>query len=1488
MTHGFEEVSRLCSLCLLRLKHWLHQAMRDATLTYIERVTYFSFRLCSTLAIAREAVEEKAAVMDAPPRAVHDAARLLTSRRCGKCDLLRSCKSLLEWVRTASPQASQAQFQKIGLPAEALLDDLAFVLEKHGDSAPLAAVVLALLSEVTDFLKEAFCKAAEDGKSVRSALLASAPVCKLVPLTLIALRAHAGSADVCLPGCKAASALLSASSATSLVASLKKVQPAVTQLFTSSHCRAADVLLDVLNAHASTAAVAAACATTLEDLYRRHQGWGEQAHSDSNAAAIAHVASCPRKAWGAGATAAAGCCWSRLDEDAWEGEAMGAAVRALRLHSANVDDCSAAAACCCLLQRLARERACSEDSAVAAAKLACLTDHAADAIVESLTTGCRALERIIDDGDVCDVDDCDSTASPAASAAHRLLIASVQLISMMSAAVQPIRQLSALGAYSAVAEALRVGKKGAASACSFRGRCGPGDVLFRALMALQRVHFQLYCCGWRDGACASSTELPQLGGASCGTGSHSITMLGPGAAAHAAGGAGSACAVTSVVTATASVTTARTGKHGSHSTRKVKAASIVDVDTVVRASGLPAGMSSISGGLAAACAAAGSELAGDPISTRFPASEMVHHVLAVVDQFYSRVGSADSPPSSQAGGSTGSSGADALAAAAASEPIDLLGGAGIMRNVRTNTLMEAFGALAATAAVRWAACAADDMRLGRLIVNTIMDALSAKAADDEAAVIVAGLGALETLAWIGGEPIRQELRERGALSLVYALLRDCGDTKGGSAAIAYAGLELIKKLHVDYSDRTATEAGEAPAIASSPIRVGSWAEQLALGASRWYADIPSNVWTSVVAAAMRVIGDFTGCFVPALAPLHGEEALAVLLRATCSWDAVQLRKAHPAIVASLAGFVGAHGSRGHVRALACCIIRNLAAAGACDVAAGGLSCITALLRYRDDSGRECASNTLLAVDALFALVGADTLASVPAPVRHDAARAFVSAMCAHWYDASMLTQMLAHARQLARCDSMRSALLEAGAAEAVVAGVLLHKYDGSVGGLTSQGMSVLRALSEPPLAVLAEQAQAPRSTSAPDCEAPVNSAAVTRKTAATSNGQPGPRRNVGPPTHSTSARASAASDEVDDLLASVAELSELVDSEVTETMTDLTASLHAIRESQAAGNLKALSKAAACLGTAAAAAAVPVLTEPLPAAAVSIVRRMLRRSSATMITTGDGVGVGGSAAAAAAAAGTPPIAAQHAEPSGVIGPVLRLCEATILAYAAVAAPSVGDRQAKLRKKACTIASEQLGRSGSSAAVALGACSILQELAAEPDNRAMVLDSGAVQLLVHAMRAHIGDAAVCAAACSALRNLCATAVLRLRICHAADSHGAVAALAEVLRCHTGKDEPACFAACGALFGVACEPANRDAVLAPSASACEAVIAAMQAHESSERLAWACCGLLLKTSAQQLPAHGSTGAADAMLWALRRHTSSARVRAAASESLARLEM
>lgn len=125
-------------------------------------------------------------------------------------------------------------------------------------------------------------------------------------------------------------------------------------------------------------------------------------------------------------------------------------------------------------------------------------------------------------------------------------------------------------------------------------------------------------------------------------------------------------------------------------------------------------------------------------------------------------------------------------------------------------------------------------------------------------------------------------------------------------------------------------------------------------------------------------------------------------------------------------------------------------------------------------------------------------------------------------------------------------------------------------------------------------------------------------------------------------------------------------------------------------------------------------------------------------------------------------------------------------------------------------------------------------------------SPAVPLLVGALCTHPLSARVAAAACAALRNLGATAEYR-RALMAGGLGAAKAVVAVLSRPKQDAEDKELYreairAACGALFALACEPAN-VAELA-GAGAVAAVVGVLQRQVADARTAWSASGIAVK--------------------------------------------
>lgn len=169
-----------------------------------------------------------------------------------------------------------------------------------------------------------------------------------------------------------------------------------------------------------------------------------------------------------------------------------------------------------------------------------------------------------------------------------------------------------------------------------------------------------------------------------------------------------------------------------------------------------------------------------------------------------------------------------------------------------------------------------------------------------------------------------------------------------------------------------------------------------------------------------------------------------------------------------------------------------------------------------------------------------------------------------------------------------------------------------------------------------------------------------------------------------------------------------------------------------------------------------------------------------------------------------------------------------------------------------------------------------------------------------------DSNIMTAACAAVRNIAASPALRAALlAGGADALAVpvIAALTSALAAECGEAGAAAdaagasgkgalaqaHAAAGALFGLACEPANCPALY--GAGAARAAIAALQSEacRGDSFLAWASCGVLLKlAAADELlePLQQGDDAGAVLLLAISNHSSDVRVVRAACGGLRRL--
>lgn len=99
-----------------------------------------------------------------------------------------------------------------------------------------------------------------------------------------------------------------------------------------------------------------------------------------------------------------------------------------------------------------------------------------------------------------------------------------------------------------------------------------------------------------------------------------------------------------------------------------------------------------------------------------------------------------------------------------------------------------------------------------------------------------------------------------------------------------------------------------------------------------------------------------------------------------------------------------------------------------------------------------------------------------------------------------------------------------------------------------------------------------------------------------------------------------------------------------------------------------------------------------------------------------------------------------------------------------------------------------------------------------------------------------------AACGVIRNLCASPELRFAVASCGGRGTVAQALLTMLQ-HHSTDSAVVWAACGALFGLVCEPANCAALL--DAGTMEVLASALSEEVLADaRIAWAACGTVLK--------------------------------------------
>lgn len=145
------------------------------------------------------------------------------------------------------------------------------------------------------------------------------------------------------------------------------------------------------------------------------------------------------------------------------------------------------------------------------------------------------------------------------------------------------------------------------------------------------------------------------------------------------------------------------------------------------------------------------------------------------------------------------------------------------------------------------------------------------------------------------------------------------------------------------------------------------------------------------------------------------------------------------------------------------------------------------------------------------------------------------------------------------------------------------------------------------------------------------------------------------------------------------------------------------------------------------------------------------------------------------------------------------------------------------------------------AAAVFGCRTVRTLAAEPSCRAAVIESGVLEIIRDALlnnAAATWNRKASEYAFGAVRNLCATSEFRKPLM--ACGLGSLAARAACSDVYA-----TAWAACGALFGLACEPANCAELLSCGAAA--GAVAALRQHGGAAPVVWAASGILLKLAA-----------------------------------------
>lgn len=185
------------------------------------------------------------------------------------------------------------------------------------------------------------------------------------------------------------------------------------------------------------------------------------------------------------------------------------------------------------------------------------------------------------------------------------------------------------------------------------------------------------------------------------------------------------------------------------------------------------------------------------------------------------------------------------------------------------------------------------------------------------------------------------------------------------------------------------------------------------------------------------------------------------------------------------------------------------------------------------------------------------------------------------------------------------------------------------------------------------------------------------------------------------------------------------------------------------------------------------------------------------------------------------------------------------------------------------------------ATELPALTALRNMSASPASHVVLMTEESLPVLLRLLRSNQNSVMGSEPALALVRNLCAVPANRARLMAAGFGSAIVELMQSQVRwlefegCRISPAAIA-WAACGALFGLACEPAN--CVPLQAAGALAAALDAFRRHVHDARIAWAVCGLILKLSAveellEPLQADGEAGMA--LFAALQHHSTDERV-------------